>query len=124
MAVVFIVFLLSAALRAWAQSPEKAPEKAYVAARVQMGAVLEEKSKSADAFDTTKPGGGAWDAAHDQAKSNLVAQLPRVIGTAPSPEACSVTSTFIPKALCSWLADGLLDDILSHRATGTSPDTT
>ena len=53
MRMLLIVFLLIAAPRAWAQSPEEA----YLTARAKTGAVLEETSKSADAFDTTKPGG-------------------------------------------------------------------
>ena len=73
MRMLLIVFLLIAAPRAWAQSPEEA----YVAARVRTGAVLEEKSKT---------GGSAWDAAYDQAKSDLAAQLRRVMGPVPSPK--------------------------------------
>jgi hypothetical protein len=119
MRMVLIVFLLIAAPRAWAQSPEKAPEKAYVAARVQMGAVLEEKSKSADAFDTTKPGGGAWYAAHDQAKSNLEAQLRRVMGPVPSPKGFSGAGTFSPDTLCCGLGVGMLDGILFQSGSGS-----
>jgi hypothetical protein len=119
MRMVLIVFLLIAAPRAWAQSPEEAPEKAYVAARVKMAAVLEEKSKSADAFDTTKPGGGAWYAAHDQAKSNLEAQLRRVMGPVPSPKGFSGAGTFSPDALCCGLGDGMLDGILFQSGSGS-----
>jgi len=115
MRMVLIVFLLIAAPRAWAQSPEKA----YVAARVQMGAVLEEKSKSADAFDTTKPGGGAWYAAHDQAKSNLEAQLRRVMGPVPSPKGFSGAGTFSPDTLCCGLGVGMLDGILFQSGSGS-----
>jgi hypothetical protein len=88
MRMVFIVFLLIAAPRAWAQSPEEA----YVAARVQAGAVLEEKSKT---------GGSAWDAAYDQAKSDLAAQLRRVMGPVPAPKGFSGAGTFSPDALQS-----------------------
>src|SRR5580704_12397202 len=102
MRMVLIVFLLIAAPRAWAQSPEEA----YVAARVQTGAVLEEKSKT---------GGSAWDAAYDQAKSDLAAQLRRVMGPVPAParsaptrcvagwaRACSTASSSRAAAAASW----------------------
>jgi hypothetical protein len=103
---VFIVFLLIAAPRAWAQSPEEA----YVAARVQAGAVLEEKSKT---------GGSAWDAAYDQAKSDLAAQLRRVMGPVPAPKGFSGAGTFSPDALCCGLGEGMLDGLLFQSGGGS-----
>ena len=115
MRMVLVVFLLIAVSRAWAQSPEKA----YVAARVQAGAVLEEKSKSADAFDTTTPGGRAWSAAYDQAKSRLEAELRRVLGTVPAPKGFSGAGTFSPEALCCGLGEGMLDGLLFRSDSGS-----
>ena len=115
MRMVLVVFLLIAVSRAWAQSPEKA----YVAARVQAGAVLEEKSKSADAFDTTTPGGRAWSAAYDQAKSHLEAELRRVLGPVPSPKGFSGAGTFSPEALCCGLGEGMLDGLLFRSDSGS-----
>ena len=106
MRMVFIVFLLIAAPRAWAQSPEEA----YVAARVQAGAVLEEKSKT---------GGSAWDAAYDQAKSDLAAQLRRVMGPVPAPKGFSGAGTFSPDALCCGLGEGMLDGLLFQSGGGS-----
>jgi len=106
MRMVLVVFLLIAAPRAWAQSPEEA----YVAARVQTGAVLEEKSKS---------GGSAWDAAYDQAKSDLAAQLQRVMGPVPSPKGFSGAGTFSPDALCCGLGVGMLDGLLFKSGSGS-----
>jgi hypothetical protein len=106
MRMVLIVFLLIAAPRVWAQSPEEA----YVAARVQTGAVLEEKSKS---------GGSAWDAAYDQAKSNLAEQLRRVMGPVPSPKGFSGAGTFSPDALCCGLGEGMLDGLLFQSGSGS-----
>ena len=106
MRMVLVVFLLIAAPRAWAQSPEEA----YVAARVQTGAVLEEKSKS---------GGSAWDAAYDQAKSDLAAQLQRVMGPVPSPKGFSGAGTFSPDALCCGLGEGMLDGFLFRSDSGS-----
>ncbi|HEY4891050.1 MAG TPA: hypothetical protein VII10_05065, partial [Reyranella sp.] len=103
---VLIVFLLIAAPRAWAQSPEEA----YVAARVQAGAVLEEKSKT---------GGSAWDAAYDQAKSDLAAQLRRVMGPVPAPKGFSGAGTFSPDALCCGLGEGMLDGLLFQSGGGS-----
>ena len=119
MRMVLIVFLLIAASRAWAQSPGAASEKAYVAARVQAGAVLEEKSKSADAFDTTTPGGRAWSAAYDQAKSNLEAELRRLMGPVPAPKGFSGAGAFSPDALCCGLGEGLLDGLLFRSDSGS-----
>jgi hypothetical protein len=106
MRMVLIVFLLIAAPRAWAQSPEEA----YVAARVQTGAVLEEKSKT---------GGSAWDAAYDQAKSDLAAQLRRVMGPVPAPKGFSGAGTFSPDALCCGLGEGMLDGFLFQSGSGS-----
>src|ERR1700722_2793736 len=106
MRMVLIVFLLIAAPRAWAQSPEEA----YVAARVQAGAVLEEKSKT---------GGSAWDAAYDQAKSDLAAQLRRVMGPVPAPKGFSGAGTFSPDALCCGLGEGMLDGLLFQSGGGS-----
>ena len=106
MRMVLIVFLLIAAPRAWAQSPEEA----YVAARVRTGAVLEEKSKT---------GGNAWDSAYDQAKSNLEAQLRRVMGPVPPPKGFSGAGTFSPDALCCGLGVGMLDGILFQSSSGS-----
>jgi len=106
MRMVFIVFLLIAAPRAWAQSPEEA----YVAARVQAGAVLEEKSKTGDS---------AWDAAYDQAKSDLAAQLRRVMGPVPAPKGFSGAGTFSPDALCCGLGEGMLDGLLFQSGGGS-----
>jgi len=106
MRMVLIVFLLIAAPRAWAQSPEEA----YVAARVRTGAVLEEKSKT---------GGNAWDSAYDQAKSNLEAQLRRVMGPVPPPKGFSGAGTFSPDALCCGLGVGMLDGILFQSGSGS-----
>jgi hypothetical protein len=107
MRMVLIVFLLIAAPRAWAQSPEEA----YVAARVRTGAVLEEKSKT---------GGNAWDSAYDQAKSNLEAQLRRVMGPVPPPKGFSGAGTFSPDALCCGLGVGMLDGILFQSSSSSS----
>jgi hypothetical protein len=115
MRTVLIILLLFAAPFARAQSPEQA----YIAARVQMGAVLDEKSKSADAFDTTKPGGGTWFAAHDQAKSTLEAQLRRLMGPVPSPKGFSGAGTFSLDALCCGLGAGMLDGILFRNGNGS-----
>ncbi|MGZ5890498.1 MAG: hypothetical protein ACXWJS_07880 [Hyphomicrobium sp.] len=106
MRMVLIVFLLVAAPRVWAQSPEEA----YIAARVQTGAVLEEKSKT---------GGSAWDAAYDQAKSNLEAQLRRLMGPVRSPKGFSGAGTFSPEALCCGLGEGMLDGILFRNGHGS-----
>jgi len=106
MRMVLIVFLLIAAPRAWAQSPEEA----YVAARVRTGAVLEEKSKT---------GGNAWDSAYDQAKSNLEAQLRRVMGPVPPPKGFSGAGTFSPDALCCGLGVGMLDGILFQSSSSS-----
>jgi hypothetical protein len=124
MRMVLIVFLLIAASRALAQSPEEASEKAYVAARVQASAVLEEKSKSADAFDTTTPGGRAWSTAYDQAKSNLEAELRRVMGPVPAPKGFPGAGTFSPEALCCGLGEGLLDGLLFRSGSGSVVVTT
>jgi hypothetical protein len=119
MRMVLVVFLLIAVSPAWAQSPEQASEKAYVAARVQAGAVLEEKSKSPDAFDTTTPGGRAWSAAYDQAKSHLEAELRRVLGPVPAPKGFSGGGTFSPEALCCGLGEGMLDGLLFRNDSGS-----
>ena len=124
MRLVLIVCLLVAASPVWAQSPEQASEKAYVAARVQAGAVLEEKSKSADAFDTTTPDGRAWSAAYDQAKSNLEAELRRVLGPVPAPKGFSGAGTFSPEALCCGLGEGMLDGLLFRSDSGSVVVTT
>lgn len=110
-----IAFLLIASPPAWAQSPEQA----YLAARVQAAAALEEKAKAADAFDATKPGGGTWYTAHDQARSILEAQLRRALGPIPSPKGFSGAGTFSPDTLCCWPGVGLLDGILFRGATGS-----
>jgi hypothetical protein len=115
MRMLLIVFLLIAAPRAWAQSLEEA----YLTARTKTGAVLEETSKSADAFDTTKPGGRAWSAAYDQAKSDLAAQLRRVMGPVPSPKGFSGAGTFSPDALCCGLGEGMLDGLLFRSGSGS-----
>jgi hypothetical protein len=115
MRMLLIVFLLIAAPRAWAQSPEEA----YLTARTKTGAVLEETSKSADAFDTTKPVGRAWSAAYDQAKSDLAAQLRRVMGPVPSPKGFSGAGTFSPDALCCGLGEGMLDGLLFRSGSGS-----
>ena len=114
MRMVLVVFLLIAVSPAWAQSPEQASEKAYVAARVQAGAVLEEKSKSPDAFDTTTPGGRAWSAAYDQAKSHLEAELRRVLGPVPAPKGFSGGGTFSPEALCCGWAKACSTNIFRN----------
>jgi hypothetical protein len=124
MRMVLVVFLLIAVSPAWAQSPEQASEKTYVAARVQAGAVLEERSKSPDAFDTTTPGGRAWSAAYDQAKSNLEAELRRVMGPVPPPKGFSGAGTFSPEALCCGLGEGLLDGLLFRTDSGSVVITT
>jgi len=103
-----IALLLIASPLAWAQSPEEA----YLAARVQAGTALEEMAKAADAFDTTKPDGGTWYTAHDQARSVLEAQFRRVMGPIPSPKGFSGSGTFSPDTLCCWPGVGLLDGIL------------
>jgi hypothetical protein len=110
-----IVLLLIAGPLAWAQSPEEA----YLAARVQAGAALEEKAKAADAFDTTKPDGGTWYTAHDQARSILEAQLRRVLGPVPSPKGFSGAGTFSPDTLCCWQGVGMLDGIVFQSAKGS-----
>jgi len=108
MRTVLVVLLLFVAPLARAQSPEQA----YIAARLQASVVLEEKAKSPDAFDTTKPGGGTWYAAHDQAQSTLEAQLRRIIGPVPAPKGFPGAGTFSPDALCCFLGVGMLDGIL------------
>jgi hypothetical protein len=115
MRTILIVLMLLAAPLARAQSPEQA----YIAARTQMGAVLEEKSKSADAFDQTKPGGGAWYAAYDQAKNNLEAQLRRLMGPVPAPRGFSGPGTFSPDTLCCGVGVGMLDGILFRNGEGS-----
>lgn len=115
MRTLLIVFLLIASPLAWAQSPEEA----YVTARVQAGAALEEKSKAPDAFDATKPGGGAWFAAHDQVKSSLEAQLRRLLGPVPTPKGFSGTGAFSPDSLCCGVGEGMLDGILFQDKGGS-----
>jgi hypothetical protein len=110
-----IALLLIASPLAWAQSPEEA----YLAARAQAATALDEKAKAVDAFDTTKPDGGTWYTAHDQARSVLEAQLRRVMGPIPSPKGFSGSGTFSPDTLCCWPAVGLLDGILFRNANGS-----
>jgi hypothetical protein len=112
---ILFVLLLFAAPLARAQSPEQA----YLAARVQIGAVLEGRAKSADAFDKTKPGGGAWFVEYDQAKRNLEAQLRRLMGAVPAPKGFSGAGTFSLDALCCGVGVGMLDGILFSNGKGS-----
>ena len=115
MRTILFVLLLFAAPLARAQSPEQA----YIAGRVQIGADLEEKAKSADAFDKTKPGGGAWFVEYDQAKSNLEAKLRRLMGAVPAPKGFSGAGTFSPDSLCCGVGVGMLDGILFSNGNGS-----
>jgi hypothetical protein len=115
MRMILIVLLLFAAPLARAQSPEQA----YIAARVQAAADLDEKAKSPESFDTTKPGGRAWYAAYDQAKSDLAAQLRRIMGPVPSPKGFPSAGTFSPASLCCGLGAGMLDGILFRNRNGS-----
>jgi hypothetical protein len=110
-----IVLLLIASPLAWAQSPEEA----YLAARIQAGAALEEKAKTADAFDTTKPGGGTWYTAHNQARSLIETQLRRVLGPVAPPRGFSGAGAFSPDTLCCEAGTGMLDGILFQNTKGS-----